>query len=165
MYVYKITKFWIEKLGDFPYLWGAIKICFGQHILSLSVQECSYLCIEIAQIRNPRMEEIISIVLQEYGVDFPEQIQPIIQNMLSKRRGFRGVLSSLFSQEEITQQCPIYKRIGITVASNLGSTVAPSNPYMKKMIEYALTDPSPAVRAVAIRHAFIYWKRRRKRRF
>ena len=147
---------WIERLEDFPYLWGAIKVCLGQHIQSLSIQECSSLCIGLAQFRNPRMEEIVSVVLYEYGVDFPEKAQPILQNMLNKQRGFRGVLSSLLKQEEISHQCPIYKRIAITVASNL---------FFGKLIEYALIDPSPAVRAVSIRHAFIYWKRQRKEGF
>jgi hypothetical protein len=33
---------------------------------------------------------------------------------------------------------------------------------MGKLLEFALADPSPAVRAVAIRHAFIHWRRERE---
>ncbi len=110
------------------------------------------LCVQLAQIHDQRMEEILIAGLTEYGKDEHKKVQSIVENMLKQERWVRNILK----RKDTTAQCPVWKRVAINVASNLN---------MSKLLEIALVDPSSAVRAVAIRHAFIYWRREREAGF
>ncbi|MGB3205758.1 MAG: CHAT domain-containing protein [Crinalium sp.] len=138
-------KEWITQLPNSPYLWGAIKNCLEQQMHILKAEECTSLCIQLVQPHNQRMDEIVIAALIEYGNDEYEKVYRIIEPLLNERRGW---LRNVVRRGAIFAQCPPAKRIAIDVASSLK---------ISKLIEFALCDFSPAVRAVAIRYAFIYW--------
>ena len=141
---------WMSQLPKVPYLWGAVKSCLEQQMRELSPEECAKLCVRLARIDNQRMIEILIAALSEYGSDERKKVGHTIGDMLKHGRGW---LRPVLRRETATVRCPAWKRAGIEVASNLR---------MRMLLEFALSDPSPAVRAVAIRHAFIYWRRDRE---
>lgn len=137
---------WLTQLPQSPYLWGAIKSCLEQQIRSLPSHAGASLCIQLTQVRNQQMEEILVTALTTYGYDESIKVEQIVEQMLKKERNW---LKAFQADETKTAQCPTWKRAAINIASNLK---------LSRLIEFALTDPSPSVRAVAIRHAFIFWQ-------
>ncbi len=140
---------WIAQLSASPFLWGAVESCLEGQMQILGAQASAKLCIELARIKSQRILEILIAALTEYGEDYPQEAQIVIMHIFGQEKGW---LSSFLGREVNAVQCPPWKRVGIEVASNLGMAV---------ILESALTDPSPAVRSVAIRHAFVYWWRNR----
>lgn len=144
---------WITLLPQAPYLWGAIKNCLRQHLQELQTEQCATLCVELARVSNQRMLEILIAALTEYGTVNRDKIREVAKKMLDKGKSWFG---SILRREAVTVQCPAWKRVAISVALNLG---------MKDLLKLALTDPSSAVRAVAARNTFIYWRREREAGF
>lgn len=138
---------WVGALPQTPYLWGAIKACLIRQIQELSTEDCVKLCIRLTRSRDQRLTEAWIAALTEYGYDEPGRVQEILRRLLSRER---HAIWIVLRRRAVSTQCPVWKRVAIEVASNLE---------MAQLIEFALIDPSSSVRAVTVRHAFLYWQR------
>ncbi|MFN8490354.1 MAG: hypothetical protein U0350_22390 [Caldilineaceae bacterium] len=144
---------WLSHLPQSPFLWGAMKSCLEQQLRSLPAEACAALCLQLAHIDNQRMKEILIAALTEYGQDESEKTRQILSLLLKQARGWWKALTK---RAEMTAQCPAWKQVAIVVASNLR---------WGELLELALTDQMPAVRAVAMRHAYIFWRQQREAGF
>ena len=141
---------WLSNVSQAPFLWGAIKSCLLKQLQSLAdkSRQTLSLVISLSQLENQRMTEILIACLIELGRDDRKQIEQILEQMLKQPNQFIPM-----KPNRLSTQCPNWKRIAIVVASNLA---------LSAYLELALTDTSASVRAVALRHAYIYWRRNRQ---
>ena len=131
---------WSRKIKANPYLWGAVKRCLESHLEALDSPTASKLCLSLCKSEDQYIEEILIMALTDYGRDDNKKVENIVIRLLSS--------NTIFSS-----RCPSWKRVAMIVAVNLNIDTA---------LELALSDNSRSVRVVAIRNAFIYWRRNRK---
>jgi len=138
---------WLAELSEVPYLWGAVKTCLLEQLKSLPPETSAKLCAQLTRGSERRMADILVVALSEYGRDDISRVNFILRKALLAGS---SVLNNLLSRKTASLQCPQLKRVAIEAATQLG---------MEDVLELALTDRSPSVRAVAIRSAFVYWRR------
>ena len=138
---------WVAQITDKdkPFAWGAIENCLERQILALPPEQAADLCVALAERDSQRAQEIVTTALDTCG-----------RGQAGPRRGGHQTyaaagcsrLGALVRRETESKQCPPAKRIAVDIAARFGCS---------DVLKMALTDPSGAVRAVAMRHAYIYW--------
>jgi len=139
---------WLAELSEVPYLWGAVKHCLVEQLKSLSSEASFRLCAQLTYDSERRMADILVAALTEYGRHDITKVDSILRQALLTDR---GVFDNLFGRRTATLQCPLMKWVAIETATQLG---------IEDLLELALTDRSPSVRAVAIRSTFVYWRKK-----
>ncbi|HEY7413638.1 MAG TPA: hypothetical protein VH593_00475, partial [Ktedonobacteraceae bacterium] len=157
----------IKLTPDKPFLWGAIRNALLQQLDAGDTQTITILCYsnhqhvkEVKIDTLQRVKEMMIDTLTSYGVDQPEQVEPLL-------RRFTPIAEKTSSVRQALQFIRRSGKAPDTGAQNAGKIAAEvaSNLGFVEILQRAGLQPDSAVRAATVRFGYLLWKRDRQAGF